>query len=586
MKIKSIHIENFKSIKKLDINFPDNNLLILTGHNNAGKSNIVRAIDLICGETWKKANDLNNNDYYLRDTTQNIKIKLLFDNGRVAIFDNSLKDKKGHQDKWCIKYYANQYQNTMIYDTNIKDDFPCIYLGADRDFEKQTSFFNYSLLGKIKKEFNKKAKSQEEKLKNNFEELNQIYEEVEGFKEFKEKFSNYFQSMQADAPVKLELDFKCFTPNNYFSNINILAKDPDQDNDYTLDLSELGEGSKNIALISLLRSYADAFKGESGILILEEPELFLHPQARRHLFSELKELTKSGFQVILSTHSNSFIETELFESIGQVFKVKDEENENKTNTKLILNKKEDFVDFCINNGVQSNKVNKNNICEFYSLVPDSKITEGFFARIIILTEGDTEEYCLPLFLKHAGFNCNLNNISILGVSGKNQLPKYWRLFNQFNAPVICCFDNDQTPEKDKSNRNIILCFNETENNIFFNDVHFKFIDDKIAIGNNEIKKRLLIFKHDYETALKEDFKNYCKKNNINDNNIIENYNIEARDLIRPIGNQNKAQIARYIAKKLILNYPAYTPSFILELKEMLEKIINENETNYSYKVNN
>ena len=41
MKIKSIHIENFKSIKKLDINFPDNNLLILTGHNNAGKSNIV-----------------------------------------------------------------------------------------------------------------------------------------------------------------------------------------------------------------------------------------------------------------------------------------------------------------------------------------------------------------------------------------------------------------------------------------------------------------------------------------------------------------------------------------------------------------
>ncbi len=509
MKIKHIHIENFKSIKNLDINFPENNLLILTGHNNAGKSNIVRAIDLICGENWKKPSDLNNNDYYLRDINKNIKIELKFDNGKIAIFDTDFKDVTGKQDKWCVRYYNNsndKFNNKRIYTTNIKDDFPCIYLGADRDFEKQTSFFNYSLLGKIKREFSKKAKAQEEKLKKNFAELNEIYEEVDGFKNFKKKFSNYFQSMQADAPVKLELDFKCFTPNNYFSNINILAKDPDQDDDYNLDLCELGEGSKNIALISLLRSYADSFKGESGILILEEPELFLHPQARRHLFSQLKELAKSGFQVIISTHSNSFIETELFESIGQVFKTEDEENSGKTNTKLILNTKQKFVNFCIDSGVPVDKTNVGNICEFYSLLPDNKITEGFFARTIILTEGDTEEYCLPLFLKHADFDCNLNNVSVLGVSGKNQLPKYWRLFNQFNAPVICCFDNDQNEEKVASNNNLLKCFNEKKENIFFSDTPFKIVDSKIKINDNTIKKRLLIFKRDYETALKEDFK--------------------------------------------------------------------------------
>lgn len=50
MKIARVHIENYRSIKQLD--FSPNNYCALIGENNAGKSNILKAINLVLGETW------------------------------------------------------------------------------------------------------------------------------------------------------------------------------------------------------------------------------------------------------------------------------------------------------------------------------------------------------------------------------------------------------------------------------------------------------------------------------------------------------------------------------------------------------
>ena len=62
--------------------------------------------------------------------------------------------------------------------------------------------------------------------------------------------------------------------------MQILGIDPESA-DKPLDLSELGEGARNLILIALLKSFAKNFKCDggimNGILALEEPELFLHP---------------------------------------------------------------------------------------------------------------------------------------------------------------------------------------------------------------------------------------------------------------------------------------------------------------------
>ena len=52
MKLSQVKINNFRSIKTLDFNFPESGILVLAGANNAGKSNIIRAINNILGVDW------------------------------------------------------------------------------------------------------------------------------------------------------------------------------------------------------------------------------------------------------------------------------------------------------------------------------------------------------------------------------------------------------------------------------------------------------------------------------------------------------------------------------------------------------
>ena len=51
----------------------------------------------------------------------------------------------------------------------------------------------------------------------------------------------------------------------------------------THTLSEMGEGMRSIYLLSLLETYTEMQEQLSSILMIEEPELFLHPTLQRVL---------------------------------------------------------------------------------------------------------------------------------------------------------------------------------------------------------------------------------------------------------------------------------------------------------------
>ena len=185
----------------------------------------------------------------------------------------------------------------MSFGSSIKDDFPSTYLGADRTLDKHLSFYDWTLIGRIRKAFHKKVTTEiKDQLDNKFDELVEIFNSVDGFSEFKEDFSNYYKLLLPNFKTDLEVDFQPFTPANYFKTMQILGVDS-SGSDEMLDLSELGEGARNLILIALLRSFAKNLKNTdgalNGILALEEPELFLHPQSRRHLFNELRSLAES-----------------------------------------------------------------------------------------------------------------------------------------------------------------------------------------------------------------------------------------------------------------------------------------------------
>lgn len=554
MKLRKIKIKNFKSIKNLEFEFPQSGMLVLVGENNSGKSNIIRAIDAICGEGWYGKEKLDDHDFYLRKRENLIDINLCFDNNRVVRFRPNTQD-------WGIKYYSNLAQTApMPFSTNIKEDFPCTYLGADRTFDKHLAFYDWTLIGRIRKAFHRRVTAElGTTIKAQFETLVSHFNEVPGFQEFKSDFSAYFNELLPLNATKIGITFKPYSPANLFKTMQILALDEDQ-NDCPIDVDELGEGARNIILISLLRSYAKNLKAQgehSGILALEEPELFLHPQARRHLARVLRDLAEDGIQVIISTHSASFIDTELFDSIGRVIKVDDNENEGKKYTSLVCCDKTALVQHCIATGVPAAKTNTVNITEFYKTTSNPRLNEGFFARLLILVEGETEELCLPEYLRETGIDCDALGISIISVQGKGQIPKYWRLYKKFEIPIVVMFDNDNSADKQNSNQQLSLCFDIAMNDIL-NDITFA---KRITSPRG---CEIIVVENDFEYSIREQVTAH----------VYDGFETEAKNLVKPINNQQKGVIGRFVARRLLENDPTFLPRSVELLREIIVEILN------------
>ncbi|TCW33229.1 putative ATP-dependent endonuclease of OLD family [Thermohydrogenium kirishiense] len=73
MYLKRLIIRNFRSIKSVDIKFePGKNIII--GRNNCGKSNIIKAIDILLGESapaWQKNENVTEKDFYTFNDNNN-----------------------------------------------------------------------------------------------------------------------------------------------------------------------------------------------------------------------------------------------------------------------------------------------------------------------------------------------------------------------------------------------------------------------------------------------------------------------------------------------------------------------------------
>jgi putative ATP-dependent endonuclease of the OLD family len=360
MKLTRVKIDNFRSIKCVDFSFPESGFLVLVGANNAGKSNIIRAINSICGEEWVTTEKLLNHDFYGRDRNRALSVELSFDNG-FSVRLSSANKWPEYKDENGRAIYASR--------GNIKDDFPCTYLGADRTFDRHMSFYDWTLLGKIRKTFHLRCAALAGQFDHKFQEIVNLFDQVQGFSEFKADFTKFFSEMQADTPLKMAVDFKPFTPSNYFKTMQVLAADPSQ-RQTDLDLEELGEGTRNLALLALLRSYAVNLRawGEElgGILAVEEPEIYLHPQSQRNLFRVLRDIAESGIQVVLSTHSTYFVDTELFDSIGLVRKLNDPDTPGRQYSDLTMVSKTRLVAHCKN----WSSVTQNKPPEHYRILQD------------------------------------------------------------------------------------------------------------------------------------------------------------------------------------------------------------------------
>jgi putative ATP-dependent endonuclease of the OLD family len=174
-----------------------------------------------------------------------------------------------------------------------------------------------------------------------------------------------------------------------------------------------------LTVIDALESCCSA--GLSGlILLIEEPELYLRPQAQRYLYRLLRKFSLAGNQTVYSTHSPAFLNVVRLDELIFVERI------SRAGTRALqpepVTPDDDF------------RV----MTEF-----DAARSELFLARAVVLVEGLTEKLVLPFVFAALGHDVDREAISIIECGGKPNLPLFARICRATGIPYVIVHDSDR-----------------------------------------------------------------------------------------------------------------------------------------------
>jgi putative ATP-dependent endonuclease of the OLD family len=166
-------------------------------------------------------------------------------------------------------------------------------------------------------------------------------------------------------------------------------------------------------------------RGErSRVLLIEEPELFLRPQAQRYLHRLLRTFAAAGNQVIYSTHSPAFLDIARLDELA-------------------------LVDWGPEHGTTIVHPEPLPADESFRALSelDAERGELLLARAALLVEGRTEKMTFPFVFRALGHDPDRLGISIVECGGKPNIPLFIRICEAARVPYVVVHDRDAAPGK-------------------------------------------------------------------------------------------------------------------------------------------
>lgn len=256
------------------------------------------------------------------------------------------------------------------------------------------------------------------------------------------------------------------------------------DDGWPTSISEKGHGAQRTFAVALLQAYA-AYKarkiGEHPyILAIEEPEIYMHPHVARALSATLESLSCDG-QVLFSTHSPTFVQPLDWENLVLVTK----RGASSVLTQISRSALDDE---------QREKIRRN---------VEAKECEMFFARRVLLVEGKTERFAIPGFIKTLKndkshpirYDLDEMGVSILAVGGSGNFGPFLTLLKSFGIPLCILVDADAIGTTVSQMRQAGLL---TRDEI---DELNGYGDDFDAKQNWLVKHNCFVLKGDFETVV-------------------------------------------------------------------------------------
>ena len=480
MEIKSLYLDNFRGFKEHIIYFKTETIIV--GKNNAGKSSIIEALRLVAFvcRRFKTASYIPCPEWLIEEYNINYGLKckgiepniknlihnydtiFYFYNDKIpakiiATFENNIKIEicLGKNERiFATLWNAN--------DSIITSKLQASYLLTDMSILPQIG----PLAENEKILTERYVKNSEEYSLSSLHFRNQIRNKFDLFDKYKEYMHKYSDNITITDLI---------TGDNLtnLDKISLLI----ENNKFLVEISGLGNGFQMCAQIIWFLVKSES----SNIIILDEPDVYLHADLQRKLYKLLLSLKK---QFILTTHSIEIISST---DPGNILVA----NKNHKESKYL----ED------NKGLR-------NIIQQLGSTHNLQMTRLFNANRCIFVEGIDIEYLNAFYKKvYADEILDLYDVPNFQIGGRAELPSVKNIVKflnenlQNNINYYCFLDKDYYTENEinkvENNHNIKNLFihiwnkKEIENFLLVPIVIYRYlINNNINISENDIKNKI------------------------------------------------------------------------------------------------
>lgn len=262
-------------------------------------------------------------------------------------------------------------------------------------------------------------------------------------------------------------------------------------------VSETGDGISSILRIC----YTLVVSGARDTILIDEPELSLHPDAQKRLYAVLREFSKDR-QIILSTHSTYFVNWIDLIMGAKLIRVLQDKNGNSR----LCSVSEEVLQ-AVSKIADKDKKNR----KLYDVLAK----ELFFSDKVVFVEGQEDVHIVNAYLE----DNDLPSIPFFGygAGGASHIINWLKLARELNVRAVGVFDGDQ---KSKA----VVCKREFKNDpgilvhsIAYDDIRDKHLRDGKCETSGKCKETDEILKAGFfdknwniNPAVEKEFLDYLK----------------------------------------------------------------------------
>lgn len=486
MKFSKLLIKNFRSIGSdgIEISFAkDNNLAALVGANASGKTNVLSALGIVLGMYPFSKFSPEDSDFYGKNSENELLIELYLDppivdhdvyrkQYKIAGFRYraaryKLGDRKGtlHEEHYCfnsdgktIVKLPRMFRPKGKPDDGV-DSVPKPILVSDQAWKLGDLFYldpptlerffdrttGWSPLGRLfeiyrddfEAEHNKyfpdgktemTSKEAFQKFSHNLADILRTKKLADIEKGLSTRIGEYLGS-STEQPLLVE--FSLPSHRELFERW-VALQISEHSELPALPIERLGAGYRALLRLAVLETLLDMKESErTSILLIEEPEMYLHVHLRRYFYQVLRRLAANGHQVIYTTHSPEFID---LAEPHEIIRLHRRTGNPTVQKQMAISTELDF------------KRVKQKLRRMGN-------EEVVFANHAILTEGQDDKGIIEELIVRKGIDPDVHSISIVNCDGVGQIKDYVRLCAELGIDFYVIHDSDDDSNDDIKKRN-------------------------------------------------------------------------------------------------------------------------------------